>query len=54
VILLSLISASACCRRTSSALKKSLYTSTPTLRLKKRTPRTNRESTINCAVVFGT
>jgi hypothetical protein len=53
VIHLSLISASTCCRRTFSALKKSLSTSAPTPRLKKKTLRMNRGPTINYAVAFG-
>jgi hypothetical protein len=49
---LSLISASICYRKKSSVLKKSLSTSSPTPRLKKKTPRLNRGPVINCAVAF--
>jgi hypothetical protein len=49
---LSLISASICCRRKSSVLNKSLSTSSPTPRLKKKTPRLNKGPVINCAVAF--
>jgi hypothetical protein len=54
VIHLSLISASTCCRRTFSALKKFLSTSALTPRLKKKTLCMSRGPTINCAIAFGT
>jgi hypothetical protein len=53
VIHISLISASICCRRTSLVLKKSLSTSSLMPQLKKKTPRTSRRPTINCAIAFG-
>jgi hypothetical protein len=54
MIHLSLISASTCCRRTFSVLKKFLSTSAPAPQMKKKTLRMSRGPTIYCAVAFGT